>query len=93
MILYTPVPMDMVFPVRQPEPVTLERDGRYLTAHAAAGAGCGSPGSCSTCPGRTIPGRTGSPAVPCRNRQINHKKAQRLGPGSGSDDRSVRQRL
>ena len=28
MILYTPVPMDMVFPVRQPEPVTLERDGQ-----------------------------------------------------------------
>ena len=26
MILYTPVPMDMVFPVRQPEPVTLERE-------------------------------------------------------------------
>ena len=31
MILYTPVPMDMVFPVRQPEHVTLERDGRYFT--------------------------------------------------------------
>ena len=31
MILYTPVPMDIVFPVRQPEPVTLERDGRYLS--------------------------------------------------------------
>ena len=36
MILYTPVPMDMVFPVRQPEHVTLERDGRYFTGYLRA---------------------------------------------------------
>lgn len=91
MILYTPVPMDMVFPVRQPEPVTLERDGRYFTG-IRGGSGCGSPGSAP--PARqTISGRTGSPAVPCRNRQINHKKGTGPGPGSGPDDRSVRQRL
>ena len=49
MILYTPVPMDMVFPVRQPEPVTLERDGRYFTG-IRGGSGVQITRLCSTCP-------------------------------------------
>ena len=49
MILYTPVPMDMVFPVRQPEPVTLERDGRYFTG-IRSGSGVQITRLCSTCP-------------------------------------------
>lgn len=91
MILYTPVPMDMVFPVRQPELVTLERDGRYFTG-IRGGSGVRITRLCSTCPADYLRADW-QPAVPCRNRQINHKKGTGPGPGSGPDDRSVRQRL
>ena len=55
MILYTPVPMDMVFPVRQPEPVTLERDGRYFTGHPQRERGADHPALLHL-PGRLSPG-------------------------------------
>ena len=88
MILYTPVPMDMVFPVRQPEQVTLERDGRYFTG-IRSGSGVRITRLCSTCPADYLR----ADWQPGWNRQINHKKGTGPGPGSGPDDRSVRQRL
>ena len=91
MILYTPVPMDMVFPVRQPEPVTLERDGRYFTG-IRSGSGVRITRLCSTCPADYLRADW-QPGCILPEQADQSYKGTGPGPGSGPDDRSVRQRL
>lgn len=49
MILYTPVPMEAVFPSEQPELAAVERDGRFFSGVKISG-GIQITRLCSTCP-------------------------------------------
>lgn len=49
MILYTPVPMEAVFPAEQPELTAVERDGRFFSG-VRTGGGIRITRLCSTCP-------------------------------------------